>query len=85
MLYLWILMWVWRELLAVNDLPQISQVKGFSPIKKKFDITFYIALPTNTLKNILYFTTHSIKCILSNPHTSAMGQDRYMKLNELSS
>lgn len=44
-LYLWILMWVWRELLAVNDLPQISQVKGFSPTKKKFDIAFYTALP----------------------------------------
>lgn len=31
--YLWILIWVCRVLLVVKHFPQISQVKGFSPVR----------------------------------------------------
>lgn len=73
-LYLWILMWVWSEVLAVKDLPQISQVKGFSPIKKKPAITFDTALPTQVLKSILYFTNAVIKCVLPWVRTDTCSQ-----------
>ena len=45
--HLWILMWVWRVLLAVKHFPQISHVKGFSPTKEEMEVYVYYMIQQN--------------------------------------